>query len=225
MKASQIRTLESFYDTQRCLRDYGARLEGAVAIHLQKLDHLLDELSSLVAREEERRLHAKELTRRYAMLREALLRDHMLPIARIASADLPVQRRVEALRMPRGRPSAESLAGRAEAMAQYASAFAKTFTAAGLEVGFADALRAAADAMLTARYDRISVMGDRRGVVQTIASRLTEGRRIAAVIDAFVRIEFRQDPLLVRQWGTATGGRIPNTSEAPAHLATRTDLT
>src|SRR4051812_12229155 len=110
MHARDSRSLQSFYAAQGFLRDNAARLDGPITIHRSKLDQLLGQLTSLISAHEARGVEAKELTQRHTALRKAVLREHMVPIARIASADLPLQRRVKSLRIPTGYLSADRMA-------------------------------------------------------------------------------------------------------------------
>ena len=76
-------------------------------------------------------LASQGATQRKASLRQALLRDHMAKIARIASADLPNVPELEPLRMPRGKPTVEKLAAAASAMAKTAAPYTDVFIRRG----------------------------------------------------------------------------------------------
>jgi hypothetical protein len=65
-------------------------------------------------------------------LREALLRNHMAPISRIARADLPVTAELEPFKMPQGKPTIERLSAAANGMAKAARPFSPVFVSAGL---------------------------------------------------------------------------------------------
>src|SRR3954468_266931 len=117
MKARDTRALQSLCAVQRFLQDNAARLDGPITIHRSKLDQLVGQVTSLASRHDALGVEGKELTHRRVVLRDAVLREHMVPIARIASADLPTQRRVKALRIPIGYLSADRMAAHAQVMA------------------------------------------------------------------------------------------------------------
>jgi hypothetical protein len=81
-------------------------------------------------------LASQGATQKKLSLRQALLRDHMAKIARIAAADLPNVPELEPLRMPRGKPTVEKLAAAASDMAKTAAPYADVFISAGLSQDF-----------------------------------------------------------------------------------------
>src|SRR5262249_21146094 len=143
---------------------------------------------------------SKGATRKKQDLRTALLRDHMSKIARIAAADLPRVPELEPLRMPRGQPTVAKLAALAEGMAKTAALHADVFMAAGLPADFIAQLTAATDAMTGAVTQRISSRSLVGGATVGLKDRLSAGRKIVHVLDAFVRSALKDDPVLLRSW-------------------------
>jgi hypothetical protein len=108
-------------------------------------------------------LASQGATQRKAALRQALLRDHVAKIARIAAADLPNVPELEPLCMPRGKPTVEKLAAVASGVAKTAAPYAEVFISAGLPQDFIAQLTAATDAMTGAISERTSSCGRRSG--------------------------------------------------------------
>ena len=104
-------------------------------------------------------LASQGATQKKASLRQALLRDHMAKIARIAAADLPNVPELQPLRMPRGKPTVEKLAAAASGMAKTAAPYAEVFISAGLPQDFIAHLTAATDAMTGAISERTPSVG------------------------------------------------------------------
>jgi hypothetical protein len=166
----------------------------------KRLDEIIAALSNHVATQSGSELASQGATRTHHALRRALVRDHMTPVARIARlerAALPV---LTPFRIPNARPTAERLAAAAYGMAEAAAEYSTVFVAAGLPDDFIERLTAAADAMLASLDDRTQSRGARGGATQGLKTRLAEGRRIVAVLDALVTTALRDDPALLASW-------------------------
>jgi hypothetical protein len=160
-------------------------------------------------------LASQGATRKKVATRQALLRDHMAKIARIAAADLPNVPELQPLRMPRGKPTVEKLAALASGMAKTAEPHAEVFIAAGLPNDFIDQPKAATDAMTNAISERTSSRGRRSGATVGLKQKLSAGRKIVYVLDAFVKSALKDDPVLVRNWNLVK--RVPRpTGRAPS---------
>jgi hypothetical protein len=155
-------------------------------------------------------------------MRQALLRDHMAKIARIAAADLPNVPELEPLRMPRGKPTVEKLAALA-GMAKTAEPYADVFVAAGLPNDFIAQLTTATDAMTNAIGERTSSRGRRSGATVGLKQKLSAGRRIVHVLDAFVKSALKDDPALVRNWNLVK--RVPRPTGRAASATPPTPAT
>jgi hypothetical protein len=83
----------------------------------QKIDDVATALDSLAREQEQRSLEAKLATQRRAALRQALIAEHMRPIANVAQAELQNFSELSALHMPRLNVSDVTLVQKARAMA------------------------------------------------------------------------------------------------------------
>lgn len=211
-----LRAVRSFLDTN------ASRLGGIGKTGASK--RLDDAIAELVAHAENQSgsiLKAKGSTQEQNKIRVELLRDHMKPIARIAKADLPGTPNIEPLSMPKSWYKGERLAAAAKGMAQTAAKFAPTFIAAGLPEDFAERLHAKAEAMVATIEDRTTSQNHRVGATKGLKVKLTEGRKVVDIIDAFVQTVLKDDPILRAQWNSirrvqlVRGGR-PVSQAAPA---------
>src|SRR5205085_5327732 len=98
------------------------------------LSELAEHTSGQVAHE----LLTRGETRTQQSLRRVLLRDHMLPVARIAKLHLGDTPDLHALKMPAQRQSVERLASAANGMASAARKHAEVVVASGLAGDFAE---------------------------------------------------------------------------------------
>jgi hypothetical protein len=171
------------------------------------------------------------LTQKQYALREALLRDHMAVIVRIAKAKLTPTPEVAPIRMPRGRPTVERLSAAANGMAKAAEPFAAVFIAAGLAADFIAQLTAAADALVASMSHRTQSQGSRRGATTGLQATLIAGRKIVHVLDAMVTSALQGNPALLSNWNSVKRVRItptrPNTPapETPVTPTTSTTPT
>jgi len=208
---ASLRAAKAFLDTN------AAALGGVVDTGARKrLDDAIATLTDHVATQTGSNLAAQGATQRHYSLRQILLRDHMLPIARIARADLPVSPAIEPLRMPKGKPTAERLAAAAYGMAKAAEPYASVFVAAGMSDDFIKQLTDAADALLSSLGDRTENRGARAGATAGLKARLTEGRRIVGVLDAFVKTALRDNPALLANWKIVK--HVQKTASGPTPL-------
>jgi hypothetical protein len=147
----------------------------------------------------------------------------MAKIARIAAADLPNVPELQPLRMPRGKPTVEKLAALAAGMAKTAEPHTEVFIAAGLPNDFIDQLKAATDAMTNAISERTSSRGRRSGATVGLTQKLSAGRKIVHVLDAFVKSALKDDPVLVRNWNLVK--RVPRPTGRAASATPPTPAT
>lgn len=231
MQTAQGSVLESLRAVQSFLDANATKLAGVVNTGArQKLDDAIAELSTHTAEQSGSNLAAQGATQKKTALRQVLLRDHMAPIARIAKADLPVTVELEPFRMPKGKPSVEKLAALAYGMAKAAEPFTGVFTSAGLPADFVAQLNGAADAMVMAVNDRTQSRGKRGGATTGLKKKLTAGRKIVHVLDAFVKSALQADPALLANWnlvkrvkkvtGRAAAAPAPAPTPAPTPVPT-----
>ena len=203
MQSVQGNMLQSLRTVQAFLEENAARLTDVVNTGArQRLDNAIAELTVHVSDQTGSALASQGATLKQHTLRRALLRDHMAPISRIARADLPQTPKIEPLKMPRGRPTAEKLSAAAYGMAKAASPFAGVFIAAGLPADFVARLEAAAGALVDSLSDRAQSRGKRSGATKGLKSQLAGGRKIVHILDAFVKSALKDDPALLANWNT-----------------------
>jgi hypothetical protein len=200
--SESLRSVESFLDA------HADKLGDVVKTGArQKLTDVIAALDVHASEQTGGALASQGATRKKQSVRQALLRDHMAKIARIAAADLPNVPELEPLRMPRGNPTVEKLAALAAGMAKTAAPYADVFIAAGLPTDFITQLTAATDAMTGANSERTSNRGRRSGATVGLKERLSAARKIVHVLDAFVKSALKNDPPLLRNWNLVK--RVP----------------
>jgi hypothetical protein len=201
MQTTQGSMLQSLRAVQAFLDTNADTLSAVVKTGArQQLADAIAALSGHVSDQSGNNLAAQGATLKQRALREALLRDHMAPISRVARADLPVTPEVEPLRMPQGKPSVERLAAAAKGMAKAAQTFSPVFISAGLPLDFVDQLNTATDAMVELGTARMQSRGLRGGATSGLRQRLSAGRRIVHVLDAFVKSALKDTGPLLANW-------------------------
>ena len=183
MQTEQGNLLQSLRNVAGFLDQHADELSGVVkAGARQRLNDAISELESFASDQSGAHLGAKGATQKYRALRRALIRDHMLPVARIAVADLPDTPELHPFRLPAGRPLPERLAAAARGMADAASKSTSVFTNAGLPDDFVAQLPAAVDRMIVSLGERERSRVTHRGATEGLRSRLQVGRRIVGVL-------------------------------------------
>jgi hypothetical protein len=211
MRTVQGTILQSLRAVKSFLVEHADKLPGLQQTGASKrLDDAIAALDTHASNQTGSVIDSQSLTQRQRKLRVVLRRDHMAPIVRIARADLPNTPEFRPLRMPRGKITPEKLAAAASGMAQVAARYADTFTAAGLPADFVEQLNGAADNMLNALSDRTRSRGKRRGATAGLKEKLSEGRKVAAILDSFVQKTLPDNPSLLADWNLVV--RVPKTA-------------
>jgi hypothetical protein len=143
---------------------------------------------------------AKGATNKHSSLRTILMRDHMAPIARIASARIPATPELVALRMPRGTPKVEQLTAAATAMGQQAAPFADVFIAAGLPADFVAQLTTAANALNAPLSSRSMSRSTLTGATNGMKTTISNAHKNLKILDAFVRTALQNNTTLLASW-------------------------
>lgn len=204
MQTKQGNMLQSLRNVEDFLDANATQLAGVVQSDVrQRLTDAITSLESHVSAQTEGTFGSKGATQKHKALRRALIRDHMIPIARIAAADLPDTPELRSLRLPASGVSVQRLAAAAHGMADAAQKYADTFTRATLPADFAAQLAAAADAMIASIGDRTKNLLVRRGATEGLKNTLAGGRRIVGVLDALVRSKLQDQPSLLAAWESA----------------------
>jgi hypothetical protein len=208
MQTAQGTMLETLRSVEKFLDDNADKLGDVVKTGArQKLTDAIAALDAHASDQTGGLLASQGATQKKRSLRQALLRDHMAKIARIAAADLPNTPELEPLRMPKGKPTVEKLAALATGMAATAEPYANVFIAAGLPTDFIAQLKAATDAMTSAISERTSSRGRRSGATVGLKTKLSDGRKIVHILDAFVKSALNDDPVLLATWNLVK--RVP----------------
>lgn len=222
MQTKQGNMLQSLRNVEVFLEQNAERLSGVVQSDVkQRLTDAVSALQANVSSQSDGTFGAKGATQKHQALRRALIRDHMLPIARIAAADLPDTPEVQPLKMPRTGVSVQRLAAAAYGMAETAARYPDTFMRATLPPDFAAQLTAAADRMIASIGDRTKSRLVLRGATQGLTTTLGAGRKVVGVLDALVRSRLHDDPRLLAAWDSAkrvkrvSSGRSNATAPAP----------
>jgi hypothetical protein len=226
MQTTQGNVLRSLRNVQSFLDEHADKLAGVIKTGTrQRLDDIIVALSAYLSDQTGGLLAAKGSTQKQHALRQALLRDHMAPINRIAKVELPHTPELTPLLMPKGKPTLEKLAAAAYGMAETAAPHAAVFTGAGLPDDFITQLTGAANAMIASLGERSASRGKRRGATSGLKADLTAGRKIVHVLDTFVRSALKDDPALLANWNLVkrvekVPGRAAGTVASPATTPT-----
>lgn len=219
MKLQQGNTLASLENAHRFLDDNTAAL-GAVITPptVQMLDDSIIELSAVATSQNQYKRDEKGFEALQARYRTALVRDHMAPIAKIAKLELSTSPELVKLSLPRKRASLQVLKQLADGMAEAARPHAAVFIAAGRKPDFADRLKAAANLMLDASFQRTQNRGKSLTAAANLKAKLTRARNVIHVLDALVK-EATNDPGLLLRWKSAKRvvrkGGVPTGTIAP----------
>ena len=217
MQNIQGRRLQSLFAIQQFLDDHHERFpEIATCGARLELDALLEQLEAHAVAQAVEGLRTRGATRRYHALRRSLVRDHLSPICAIARTRFVHEMELTPFRLPRGNPNVVRLKGFAEAVAELVAPYAETFIAAGLPRDFIEKLRAASDAVCEARVVRSLRDGDRTGATVGLRAKLSEGRKIAAVLDRLIKSSAHDDAVLLAKWSAAS--RVRHVGRTTAKL-------
>jgi hypothetical protein len=230
MQTTQGNMLLSLDAVQAFLEVNAAKLTGVINTGArQKLTTAIANLSTHLSDQTDNDFSSQIETKQQIALRQALIRDYMAPIARIARADLQQTPVIAPLRMPRGRPTIPKLVAAAKGMAQAAEPFTVVFTDNGLPADFVAQTNAAAEALRTSMSTRSTKIGQRGGATKGLKTHLTAGRKIVHILDAFVKSALKDDPALLMNWniikrvqrtGTSSQGSTSAPTPAPTPAST-----
>ena len=201
MRVIEGYTLQSLRNVDTFLDDNASSLGSIPRTGTRrKLRQLIADLSTHAADQSGRTLQSMGATMRLRRRRKLLLEDHMLPIARIARAELHGTPELAPFRMPRRRLSVQRLAQDALGMSGAAVTFRRIFIDAGLPDDFVQQLDDAVAAMLASVSTRASNRNASSEATLGLRAKLSEGRKLVQVLDAFIRKELRHDPARLAGW-------------------------
>ena len=218
METRQGTILRTLRNAQQFIADHAAALGAIVTSGArQDLDASIADLDGHARTQSGQATVARGKTREHHALRAQLLQEHMAPISRIARIKLAKVPNVQALRMPRGKPTSETLVAAAKGMADAAAPYAAIFTNAGLAADFREQLVTAADAVLLPVTDRAQHTAKVKGATSGLRTRVVTARQVLHVLDALVRIAVKDDRALLDAWtGVSTVPRLAVPSAAAA---------
>lgn len=201
MRTTQGNRLLSLQNIQTYLRENATTLGDVITAEARGLlDDLATELAEHATVQDGHTRTASGAAAQQRARRAALIRDHMIPIARIARMTLEQSPELVALSMPRGRPSAERLAALADGMALAAQPYEALFIRLGCKPEFVENLRAAATGLLHAIHDRAQSLGKVREATIALEMKLSRARRLVQVIDGFLTSALANEPERLAAW-------------------------
>ena len=220
MRTVQGNMLRSLHSVQGFLNENADKLGGVISTGSRAmLDTAIAELEEHAAMQDGRTRLERGAVAIQRARRQALLRDHMAPIDRIARLLLPDLPDLVALRLPKGHPSVERLVALAGGMAEAAEPHAAAFIRTGRKPTFIADLRAAADALLHALQDRYVSRSKVRMATSALQTGMSHARKVVNVLDALMRSELANDPDLLAGWNLARHVSQPRTSHATAAVS------
>lgn len=215
MQNVQGRRLQSLFAIQQFLDDHHERFPEIAACGARlELDALLVQMEAHAIDQATQGQRARGATRSYHALRRSLVRDHLAPICAIARTRFVDGTDFLPFHLPRGNPDAGSLKSYADTMVSLVAPYADAFIAAGLPRDFRERLRAASDAMFQAYALRSTREGERIGATVGLRAKLSEGRKIAVVLDRLIRSAAHDEPALLARWSAASRVRPVGRSTA-----------
>jgi hypothetical protein len=160
-------------------------------------------------------------TQRRAALRQALIAEHMRPIAHVAQAELQNFSELSALRMPRLNVSDGVLIEKARAMATAASTYANAFSSGLMSADFVAMLEVAAEALAAATADRAQSISNRQKATTGLKNETRVAGKRLRVIDSLVCSVIKHDPALMAAWKSVK--RVAKKPGAPRTTITAQD--
>lgn len=223
MRITQGNMLTSLENVRVFLRENADEIGEHITDTTQnELDSSITELGVHLGVQNTRTRVAASALARQRTLREVLIRDHMVPISKIAKLKLSHIPELVSLTLPKKRASLQQLVALAEGMAGAVEPYADVFISAGRKPDFIDQLKKAAVDMQTAAYDRAQHRFNATKASAEVKAKLSRGRKVVHMLDAFMQSALADKPGLLQAWNMAKRvtrkGAVPTTP--PAAVAT-----
>jgi len=203
MNPRQARSLLSLYAVDVFLDIHAERLPKTCATGMRiRFKRALAELELHVQVQSGAPLMAVGLTRAKDAKREALLRDHIAPVVRVARLESASHPDLAPLKMPRGEPGTQKLVALASAIVAVAADHRDVFVAAGLPETFVEDFNAAIEDLLATLSARSERRGARTGATRGVDASLRACHSCKAALGAFIETEARDDLPLLANWRT-----------------------
>jgi hypothetical protein len=207
--------LDTLRQVQVFLTTHAAVIGPVIAALRHTLDDVVSQLASYATAQEGGKINSRGETAKQRVLRRALRKTHMRPVAEVAKQKLRDVPEFHAFVMPPSKATSTQLVAHALAMAEAATKHEQVFRAIGLPEDFIARLRAAADEVTRSIDDRKQHAGKRSGATAGLAAEESRGRSVLKLIDALVVPLLGSDDALVREWQSAK--RVP---KKPGPVAT-----
>ena len=205
--------LTALESTRRFLDDNQAALVGVMTpATRQTFDDAIGELSSTAMAQNQFTRALKGSFAVQAACRTALIRNHMTPIAKIATLELSQLPELVKFSLPHRRVTIQQLGAHANGMAEAARPHAQVFIDAGRRPDFIDRLKQAADQMRAAAYDGAQSRARIKGTTTGLAQKLSRARKVVHMLDAFVKEAVGSDTSILDSWNIAKRVRLSTSS-------------
>ncbi len=152
-------------------------------------------------------------------LREALLKEHMQPVSRVAREVFGATGMDKAFHMPRLVKANQPVLAAAGAMAEAAEKSKEVFLTHGLGPDFIEQLKSAAQALDTARNARAESARRRVTATAAVQDQLKRGRRAVRLLLAILAPRLAKDPELNAAWESAKRARSSGVGAVVADAA------
>ena len=207
MKHRQSHVLETLRQVQVFLDANAAAVGPAVASSRRNLDDVVAQLTTFAAAQEGGNMSSRGETAKQRVLRNALRRDHMRPIAEVAKQKLRDVPEFHSLVMPAANSTSAQLVARATAMADATQVHEAVFKEVGLPDDFIASLRALAAEVSQSIDTRKQHSSKRSGATAGLAAEERRGRSMLKLTDALVVPRLRNNDALIAEWRSAK--RVP----------------
>ena len=204
MEYTQGSIVATLHTVLAFLDKYAAQLGGLATSGAKNM--IAEACASLDAfgrEQEDQAMIARMATTKRVNARQALIAEHMRPIANVAAAEFNNYRELTALHMPRLNVNDQALIQKARAMASAARGHEPAFSKGLASVNFADDLETAVKTLEAAAAERAAAVGSRQKATTGLAVETRAARKRLKVIDDLVMAVIKKDPALVKEWKTA----------------------
>jgi hypothetical protein len=107
-------------------------------------------------------------------------------------------------------------------MAKAAALHSDVFVDHGLPVDFVDRLNAAATALQASRTNHTNIRGRRVIATTSLKSKLSAGRKLVHILDAYVKTALKDDPELLSGWNSVKRVNLVGTRSVIRSIAPST---
>ena len=203
-----LQRVQRYLDAHAAVLGDGITKSGTRAI----LDESADALSTHAAQQSGSKRAGKATTAKARVLRAALKKNHLKPIAAVAAAELKQVPEFIAFKMPKGNAAPQVLIDAATAMGTTAVKYAQTFVTAGLPADFEARLSTAIADYKTALTNKGAAKNKQSGATAGIKAEVQRGQGAVKVLDAIIEVALAANAPLLAEWKSArkfTGKATP----------------